>query len=1488
MKKNLFWGVFLTLLGKLCAFGQINFPSLNNQQVRILAQNAPDKRLLEYAVFPFGAEFSRDSTYKISTENWFNSGLVLQQAAYNNQYALFPNLEILEAQNQLLSANGINKLGLFCVWANEVDSNAYSDGRIMLDSMNGWYPATAMDQSFYRRTLLAGVAPLSLKLPYDTVNQRYHTIFSWQLPANQIFVDAGYAIDSFSMNFLDGRGWIQAYPNQTIQSDLIHMPQIGYWWVRWKFENQWIYRKVQFQITLSDIQELNRNAPNKVIHWNDIAPYNKTNVYTEKTAEARMYAFTANADGKIGKPVIFVEGFDPDPNQENLRYGSIGANLRSGKILPIGYTDTSNNYSQLIGFKHLADSILKLGLDLIIVDFKEGGTLIERNAQAFSACINYLKANKTGTHEMMVIGASMGGLISRYALKRMEQLDAAHCVSTWVSFDSPHLGANIPISYQGVLRFLANGSYSARKNYKTKLMCDAAQQMLVNHLDSVTNAGRRVLWDQSLKKLGFPHLTKNYCVTNGNTTGQIYNLQPNENIFEYDVKFKFHVDVFVNDTSEANQLVARVKMNFMANPKNSGDKFYRKDSVYYEYTPGGLAETGSDLMVALNDALNSNVKFSNYRSERHSFIPVHSAIADESISPFGPWNYQRNAAFDEIFRQADTCQRHVEVTYQNTKELYRIIQNHLDSVPEFLPKNNEKQYNIVKSIPSLSQDMVIAQGGKWYCNGYVPKGFSSNAIMNNPSTQISISTGSCGHSIRIQDGGQLILGGQNPTSFPNTVQFFLTKGSVLELEPNSTLEINDGSTLTLLPGSILIIHPGAVISLQGSRAQLVIRSSVELKDNASLSFQGSGQMSFQIPNTVNQHWLRTGKHCSINFTANTLGHIPLIIEDQCAFRTPASLELVKMMNGMVMLGNQASIEIDGAAFLKDMTYTSARNGYGTHLGVHFYGQSNIFVQRCLFKNGAQGLVSNQKSGSKSISINLCTFERNNQGLSVIGKGGSITNCQFRLNQVAFWGRDLETQTIFRNNTFTNDSIDVQLKGQKTSSVFFQGNTWFNATQRDALFLECGSSTFTCNQFDGYHSCINQTGGTLQLGNKAGNRFNAQIAIDLNNVEEVNMQNGLNQFNQVGQFLIGGTMVSNQALNQIQGQLFLEVDSNQIPNSLLSTQKFNQNPLLYWESNTQQFIPIGVHGSFLNPVIPACQQSVLQNQLQGALQQIENSSTSIIYSNGNSFSDELTTILLDWQNKIDSANYALPFMHRMAHLLENRPVNPQNDDEFVQKIAHQCMMQLLALSFEQQMLVYNRAQVNTALGNDVDRVIQLIDDFKLDVLPTETDELSNLDLEKAQVYRLSEHYDYAINSLENLRNYATGNDLAETEYWHCVCQAEQDFMQGFSSRKAFEDSLSQCRNYIPLLRKKGYQTTWLNELSDASNIQVQPISQDFYQLLLPNSNSAYTLFDAQSKVVFRGSFQHGMAYLSVQNYVPGMYFLVTDNGQKVSLSISQNR
>jgi PGAP1-like protein len=161
---------------------------------------------------------------------------------------------------------------------------------------------------------------------------------------------------------------------------------------------------------------------NEVI-FGTVSKKSPSNAFSPRT-ETKNYLVFSN-DGILDKAVILAEGYDPQ-NQTFPQYY-------------YGY-----------GFYQLVNS----GRDLIVVNFPKGDDSIVNNAAVLEKIIMEINGAKQGNTPTAVIGYSMGGIVARYALKSMENRGVDHKTSVYVSFDSPHMGANFPLAIEETIEEL--------------------------------------------------------------------------------------------------------------------------------------------------------------------------------------------------------------------------------------------------------------------------------------------------------------------------------------------------------------------------------------------------------------------------------------------------------------------------------------------------------------------------------------------------------------------------------------------------------------------------------------------------------------------------------------------------------------------------------------------------------------------------------------------------------------------------------------------------------------------------------------------------------------------------------------------------------------------------------------------------------------------------------------------------------------------------
>lgn len=387
---------------------------------------------------------------------------------------------------------------------------------------------------------------------------------------------------------------------------------------------------------------------------------------TEFPGEGEYFIFKS-ADDILDKPIFLIDGFDPgDTRDIDAVYASLN------------YPGTT--------FTNLGDEARAQGFDIVVLNFPTyddpvnmgatvdgGADFIERNALTLVKLIqlvNTEKAMASSAEENVIIGPSMGGLISRYALNYMEanMLDAD--TRLWISFDAPHLGANVPIGIQHQFNYLAYNDLQEVVEVQPivdgVLNSSAARQLLVDHFEPHLLSSSIVDFDPALTQpiphpyrvqfetningfnaTGFPTNVRKVAITNGSGEGNLYKAKdgttdviPGFEIVDTTIPIDgvpflgtVNVDININMTPTAgtaqqvSRFFAPLAPPFIPNAlsvANSGTTNF--DGV--DAAPGGLFDlsglAGDIPMTGLAaDFLNA------LTIDKFSFIPTVSALALE-------------------------------------------------------------------------------------------------------------------------------------------------------------------------------------------------------------------------------------------------------------------------------------------------------------------------------------------------------------------------------------------------------------------------------------------------------------------------------------------------------------------------------------------------------------------------------------------------------------------------------------------------------------------------------------------------------------------------------------------------------------------------------------------------------------------------------------------------------------------------------------------
>ncbi len=299
-------------------------------------------------------------------------------------------------------------------------------------------------------------------------------------------------------------------------------------------------------------------------------------------------------------------------------------------------------YGDLLNKQKLADCLLANNYDIFIANYDAPTDDITRNADYIENVIKYINEEKNNKTELVVSGGSMGGLVTRVALATMEEKGDETQSRLWFSFDSPQLGANIPLGLQFWVKEI-NTALSAAGASLEKMNSPASKQMLLYHHTGYPNGNvisERTDFATELKNLGFPETCRNVAITCGASdgTGQGYN--PKDKIIHITWKrtgrkrryiyawaipdggTDFAVCKKVKVKSNGTEILLKEYKISNTNPiDNAPGGFYPTMKIASEMTTYGLAEIEA-------------------HEDEHAFIPAISALAldtDDYFARYGEW-----------------------------------------------------------------------------------------------------------------------------------------------------------------------------------------------------------------------------------------------------------------------------------------------------------------------------------------------------------------------------------------------------------------------------------------------------------------------------------------------------------------------------------------------------------------------------------------------------------------------------------------------------------------------------------------------------------------------------------------------------------------------------------------------------------------------------------------------------------------------------------
>ncbi|MFA6404341.1 MAG: right-handed parallel beta-helix repeat-containing protein, partial [Salinivirgaceae bacterium] len=685
---------------------------------------------------------------------------------------------------------------------------------------------------------------------------------------------------------------------------------------------------------------------------------------------------------KLRKPFIVVEGYDPF---WAIGYGSL-------TIKQFLYDDSENKSLYSIFTKTtggtLASELYNNDYDIIYLDYNRGTDDIRRNAalleDALDKINNELKEPYSDAN--VVMGISMGGLVARYALRKMELAGKNHDSQLFFTMDTPHKGANVPLGYQKVISSLYNSIIDLNVpmlDKAIKLMNEPATKQLLIYQDN-SSTDHNVFFNE-LETMGLPQNTTNIALSNGSGYGSL-TFAPNTELFKftYDYKFNFlegtayaYLSLILGVKSIANlvpgrtDLYAEITINALNTNANrvyqnhiwitkkilwfipiTNDLYYREayapaGCLPLDGAPGGKYSTSVFLSGDIPDEFKSAIK-----EEAFCFIPTTSALGLKDwgtylTSDLSPYNLITNGQcpFDEYFTGMPTTNQ-VHTDFRTPPTLGNYIASSIKSktvpsIPQSLEGSastnnivltwddasyNETGFEIQRSLDPVTGFTTVANIGTDI------ETYTDNGANNSKVYYYRIrSSNSFGNSEWVYNSNMSCSGAYKITttqSFSNTIffpcGFEVTSGAVLSI--TSSVIVPNDKDILVSSGATLVLQNGAsIINTEGGvwTGNFIVNTNGELNINTGYSYiKTAGNIDFSNSGKLTVNGALTISGALLINGTNGIFTLNGVLN--ITNTTLFNLSNIAAFNGTINAGNSVNLVIESGKTI-DLTSGKAIN-----------------------------------------------------------------------------------------------------------------------------------------------------------------------------------------------------------------------------------------------------------------------------------------------------------------------------------------------------------------------------------------------------------------------------------------------------------------------------------------------------------------------------------------------------------------------------------
>ncbi len=288
------------------------------------------------------------------------------------------------------------------------------------------------------------------------------------------------------------------------------------------------------------------------------------------------------------------------------------------------------------------------------------------------------------------------------------------------------------------------------------------------------------------------------------------------------------------------------------------------------------------------------------------------------------------------------------------------------SIPEYISTNLE----VFGSGSSNNKGHIKPEGDLTICNAFVK-------LYTNVNLHVTSSNKSRPKELRISNGG--------------TLELF--SGSTLKVDSFSRVIVEPGGELNIRQNSSIILDKGAILEIRGN---LNILNSATFKITPGAHGQGFVRfVNYGETSRYGKATITGQTNAKISISAPYKGHKALEIIGTHPIVLPAILtDTIKSCG--ILMGAGSSLEVDGAILLQDVTIEAKDSGKQYKAGLITKGQEDVVIKNCDFSDGFIGIHCANYLGSHTPVIQQLKCINFEYGLQVQGLNvnvqGDFINC----------------------------------------------------------------------------------------------------------------------------------------------------------------------------------------------------------------------------------------------------------------------------------------------------------------------------------------------------------------------------------------------------------------------------------------------------------------------------------------------------------------